>query len=89
MIEGEHGGGVMGSTTGGQQERRSARGVRDAGWSDTTLRGVNLNSNARGPADHEHLGQGDYVPLFLSPIPPLSHYLTWPILLTYLFAEGT
>ena len=70
--------------------------MRDAGWSDTTLRGVNLDSNARGPADHELLGQGDYVPLFLSPIPPLSHYLTnidefltWPILLTYLFAEGT
>ena len=29
--------------------------VRDAGWFDTALRGVNLDSNARGPSDHEHL----------------------------------
>ena len=31
--------------------------VRDAGYSDTALRGVNLDTNARGPADHEHLGR--------------------------------
>ena len=49
-----------------------------------------------------HLGERDAAPtpedrpraprsisLFLSPIPPLSHYLTQPILLIYLFAEGT
>ena len=44
--------------------------VRDTGWSDTALRGVNLDSNARGPADHELLGRGAYVPLFLFPNPP-------------------
>ena len=28
-------------------------------------------------------------PSFSPLIPPLSHYLTWPVLLTYLFSEGT
>ena len=40
--------------------------VRDAGYSDTALRGVNLDTNARGPADHEHLGRS---PAFSPPIP--------------------
>ena len=31
--------------------------VRDAGGFDTALWDVNLNPNARGPADHEHLGR--------------------------------
>ena len=55
---------------------RTAR-VRDAGWFDTALRGVNLDSNARGPADHELLGRGAYVPLVLSPTPPL--YVRRPV----------
>ena len=42
--------------------------VRDAGGSDTALWDVNLDPNARGPADHEHLGQS---PAF-SPLSPLS-----------------
>ena len=51
---------------------------------------------ARGPSDHEHLCQGDYVPLFLSPIPlSLTMNLTTDVrpildlLLTYFFTEGT
>ena len=64
----------------------------------------------RGPADHEHLGRGVYVPLFLSPNLPISfvsdarsissRFPLWresgahrleigPLLLTYLFSEGT
>ena len=48
--------------------------VRDAGYSDTALWGVNLDTNARGPADHEHLSREIYVPLFLSPNPP--HFMS-------------
>ena len=50
--------------------------VRDAGGFDTALRGVNLYPNARGPADHEHLGRS---PAFSPQSPPLSHHLTRPV----------
>ena len=59
--------------------------VRDAGYSDTALRGVNLDTNARGPADHELFGRGVYVPLFLFPnLPSLSILFD-----LYLYSEGT
>ena len=58
--------GEGGPTTGGGAAC-TAR-VCDAGGSDTVLWDVNLNPNARGPADHEHLGQS---PAF-SPLSPLS-----------------
>jgi hypothetical protein len=64
------------NNNGKMQHAPTAR-VRDAGGFDTALRSVNLYPNARGPADHEHLGQGAYVPLFLSPNPPL--YVRRPV----------
>ena len=72
---------------------------------------MNLDSNARGPADHELLGRGAYVPLFLYFSPPIPHFMSdarsissrfplrrksgahrleiGPLLLIYLFVEGT
>ena len=63
--------------------------VRDAGGSDTALWDVNLDPNARGPADHEHLGRGRLCP-------PLSLPQSRPFLSIlfeyfdlYLYSEGT
>ena len=43
------------------------RGSAMQGRFDTALRDVNLDPNARGPADHEHLGRS---PAFSPPPPP-------------------
>ena len=50
-------------TTRYYREEEAEKKVRDAGWFDTTLRGVNLDSNARGPSDHESFKRGAVAPI--------------------------
>ena len=84
MIEGEHGGGTMGSTTGGGRREREARCSTSTGLGPRGMRvrhcppgSVSLDPKiARGPSDHELFGRS---PAFSPQSPPLSHYLTRPV----------